>query len=495
MAPIPPPKEAVTFQDHSYLFVSEKLPWPEAKVKAEAMGGHLAVITSKEENDWIAILLAPIFRSGMAGKAAVCWIGASQPSAEKPWTWVTGEPMQYNAWGKNQPNRGNGDPQKEQQTFYAAFQYSTVFPFKFWNDLGLEDGGWKNIVIGFLVEWDDLKAHGPSPTNTTPPSAATSSAASATAKGDPWLVYPPKTGPGAGKHVVFLSGDEEYRSEESLPMLAKILSQRHGFKCTVLFAVDADGTINPENMTSLPGAEALDSADAIVLLTRYRAWPDAQMKHFADAYQRGVPIIGLRTATHAFKPEKSSNYASSINFGQNVFGSGWVNHWGVHKKEATLGIIEPDAKANPILRGVADIFGNSDVYEVMLPPDVKVLVRGQVLTGMNPNDPPATYTKLRADKSGMNVNNPMMPVAWTRTHRNPSGRTDEIFCTTMGAATDFENEDLRRLVVNAVYSLLGLEVPSKANVDYVGEYHPGMYDFKGYKKGVKPADLALPAAP
>src|SRR4051812_33602691 len=79
---------------------------------------------------------------------------------------------------------------------------------------------------------------------------------------------------GKGKHIVFLSGDEEYRSEEGLPMLAKILSQRHGFKCTVLFALDADGTINPENTHSLPDAEALDSADAIVMLLRYRAWPD-----------------------------------------------------------------------------------------------------------------------------------------------------------------------------------------------------------------------------
>src|SRR5688572_22384356 len=79
-------------------------------------------------------------------------------------------------------------------------------------------------------------------------------------------------GPGEGKHLVFLTGDEEYRSEEGLPMLAKILSRRHGFKCTVLFALDAEGTIDPENNKSLPGAEALDSADAIVMLIRHRAW-------------------------------------------------------------------------------------------------------------------------------------------------------------------------------------------------------------------------------
>src|SRR5215207_8392222 len=115
------------------------------------------------------------------------------------------------------------------------------------------------------------------------------------------VVYEGKEGPGKGKHVVLISVDEEYRSEEALPMLGKILSQRHGFKCTVLFAEDPDGTINPENTKSLPGAEALDSADAILMAIRFRAWPDEQMKHFVDAYRRGVPIVALRTSTHAFR--------------------------------------------------------------------------------------------------------------------------------------------------------------------------------------------------
>src|SRR6476646_170380 len=88
-------------------------------------------------------------------------------------------------------------------------------------------------------------------------------------QGPLFITYGAKDGPRHGKHVVFVSGDEEYRSEEGLPMLAKILSQRHGFKCTVLFAVDPDGTINPDNQQSLAGAAALDSADAIVMLLRF----------------------------------------------------------------------------------------------------------------------------------------------------------------------------------------------------------------------------------
>ena len=65
------------------------------------------------------------------------------------------------------------------------------------------------------------------------------------------ITYAAQPGAGQGKHLVFVSGDEEYRSEEGLPMLAKILSQRHGFRCTVLFPLGEDGTIDPNNQKSL----------------------------------------------------------------------------------------------------------------------------------------------------------------------------------------------------------------------------------------------------
>ena len=73
---------------------------------------------------------------------------------------------------------------------------------------------------------------------------------------DPWVTYDGHDGPGKGKHVVLVSGDEEYRSEEALPQLGKILARHHGFKCTVLFAVDPkDGTINPAGYrTTSPGS-------------------------------------------------------------------------------------------------------------------------------------------------------------------------------------------------------------------------------------------------
>ncbi len=134
----------------------------------------------------------------------------------------------------------------------------------------------------------------------------------ATAKAaDPWIVYDGFDGPGKGKHIVLVSGDEEYRSEEALPQLAKILAKEHGFKCTVLFAIDKDGTINP-NVSNIPGLEALKTADAMIIFTRFRDLPDEQMKYVADYLETGKPVIGLRTATHAFPLQEGQDLSAIL---------------------------------------------------------------------------------------------------------------------------------------------------------------------------------------
>ena len=306
-----------------------------------------------------------------------------------------------------------------------------------------------------------------------------------------WVQYPAADGPGGGKHVVLIAGDEEYRSEDCLPMLGKVLSQRHGFKCTVLFSVSPNGYIDPNNGTSLSNPQALDSADAIVMLIRFRKWPDETMKRFDAAMKRGVPVIGLRTSTHAFQLPDTSAFASYNTFGKDVLGEKWVSHWGKHKVEAGKGVIEPAHAADPILRGVTDVFFDSDVYEAAPPPDAKILMRGQVLAGMKPTDPPASYTKNRADGGEQDINNPMMPVAWTRELKTADGKPHKIFTSTMGAATDLANEGLRRLMVNAVYWATGLDAPAKAEVDTVGTYEPLMYGFNTFRKNIKPSSHNL----
>jgi len=307
------------------------------------------------------------------------------------------------------------------------------------------------------------------------------------------VVYEGHGGPGQGKHIVFLSGDEEYRSEEGLPMLAKLLATRHGFKCTVLFALNPqDGTIDPNTQTNIPGLAALDSADLCVMLLRFRELPDAEMKHFVDYLNRGQPIIGLRTSTHAFAyaRNKQSPYAKFDwqnkdwpgGFGQQVLGETWVNHHGDHGKQSTRGIINDEFKAHPVLRGVTDIWGPTDVYGVVhLPADAQVLVRGQVLSGMQPGDPPLAGPK----------NHPMMPLVWLPHYTGESGKANRIVATTMGAATDLENAGLRRLLVNACYWAVGLDqkLSEPVNVDLVGDYKPSRFGFGAFKPGVKPADL------
>src|SRR5437588_1547781 len=127
---------------------------------------------------------------------------------------------------------------------------------------------------------------------------------------DPWVVYEASDGPGKGKHVVLISGDEEYRSEETLPQLGKILAKHHGFKCTVLFAIDPKtGEINPNVRNNIPGLGALKTADLMVIFTRFRDLPDEQMRHVVDYVEAGKPVVGLRTATHAFNISPGRKYS------------------------------------------------------------------------------------------------------------------------------------------------------------------------------------------
>lgn len=335
-----------------------------------------------------------------------------------------------------------------------------------------------------------------------------------------WVVYQGADGPGKGKHVVFIAGDEEYRSEEGLPQLAKILAKRHGFKCTVLFAQNDKGEIDPKSAKNIPGLAALDSADLLVILTRFRAPPDAEMKHVDDYLKAGKPVIGLRTATHAFNGFKGEfeRYNYNYNgpekpwkdgFGRVVLGETWINHHGSHKSESTRGLFAPDAAGNPLLKGVKDgeVWGASDVYGVRLPlpGDSKPLLLGQVTQRAGPAkkaEEDANYGMAATDttpagpvtdkKTGKvtDKNSPMMPVAWTKSYELPGGKPGKSLATTMGSATDLQNEALRRLLVNAAYDLVGLPVPEKADVAIVGEYHPTAYGFDGFKKGVRPADHA-----
>ncbi len=313
---------------------------------------------------------------------------------------------------------------------------------------------------------------------------------------DAWLTVPGGEGPGKGKRVVLVSGDEEYRSEEALPQLAKILAAHHGFDCTVLFAIDPDtGVIDPANRTNIPGLEHLRDADLMVIATRFRTLPDQQMKEVDDYLRRGGPVVGLRTATHAFDFPKGGTYRHYHwkhggeefleGFGRQVLGETWIAHHGKHGTEGTRGVIAPGAEGHPILRGIVDgdVYGPTDVYRVRLPlpGDSQPLLLGQVLAGLTPDTPPVEGEK----------NEPLMPIAWTKTYAMAGGPSGRVFTTTMGASNDLPSAGFRRLLVNACYWACGLEavIPSKADVAIVGGFEPSPFKMNGFRQGVKPSDL------
>lgn len=310
---------------------------------------------------------------------------------------------------------------------------------------------------------------------------------------DEWITFEPGNGPGNGQHIILISGDDEYRSEEALPMLAKILSNHHGFQTTVLFAIDSEtGEIKPDHQTNIPGMEQLRSADLMILFTRFRELPDEDMRYFEEYLLEGKPIVAIRTSTHAFSYQRNPDspfakyhFRSEVEgwedgFGRKILGETWIDHHGIHGEEGTRGLIDgiSERMDHPIIRGVKDVWGPTDVYGTReLYGDVDILMWGQSTSGMTPEAP-------------VNWEKSIMPVAWTKEYNIEGGQSGRVFTTTMGSSVDFESEDLRRLIVNASYWALemGDAVSEESNVDIVGDYNPTMFGFGEYIEGLKPSD-------
>lgn len=322
-----------------------------------------------------------------------------------------------------------------------------------------------------------------------------------------WVTYKGQEGPGNGKHIVFVSGDEEYRSEEALPQLARILSEHHGFESTVLFAQNPEqpGLIDPNYRNNIPGLDALDDADLLFLFTRFRDLPDEQMENFKEYLMGGKPLVAIRTATHAFQFEDStsawahwSNFHEDANspwdggFGRLVLGERWHTHHGHHKHQSTRGLIAEEANDHPVVNGIDDgeIWGPTDVYGIRmpLPEGFSPIILGQVIDragefdesdpffGMQPSDSDVASVNPAA-RAEYNPNDPLMPVAWTMNYQLPEGQPGMSFTSTIGSSTDVVNEGVRRLLVNSVFYMLDMDVPEEADVAFVGDYSPSAYSF------------------
>jgi hypothetical protein len=214
------------------------------------------------------------------------------------------------------------------------------------------------------------------------------------------------------------------------------------------------------------------------------------MQHIVDYISRGGPVVGLRTATHAFQirrpgspfakytwNNKAPEYPGG--FGRQILGETWVSHYGTNHKQSSRLVIEPAQAGHVVLRGVRDMWVESGGYTADPIEGSTVLARGRILDGMSPESLPA---------SGKDE----LPVAWVRSYRSESGRDGRVFTTTHGASEDLRNDGFRRLVVNGILWAAGLEsvITGDNPADLVGPYLPTRYDFDGWTKGIRPADMA-----
>ena len=315
------------------------------------------------------------------------------------------------------------------------------------------------------------------------------SAIAATATPSSAIVYEGDAGPGLGKHIVFLASDHEYRAEETCPALARILAKNLGFKCTVVFGVDQEGFIEAGSST-VSGLGALGNADLFFIYARFLNLPDEEMAHIESYLERGGPVVGLRTSSHAFKIPASSKYAKydfkskvaghENGFGHQILGNTWVGHYGTNHKQGTRIVTIPEMRGHVILKGVGETaFCHAGGYVGKTGPDFTVLTTSQPLVSMEPDSDPDPKKE-------------PMPSTWTREYAARDGGKHRVFHSTQGASQDFLDENYRRLILNGTLWAIGMEAAIKPDLDisFVGPYQPSRFSMGGHVKKVKPSDLA-----
>jgi hypothetical protein len=312
------------------------------------------------------------------------------------------------------------------------------------------------------------------------------------------VVWEGTQGPGLGKHIVFLAGDHEYRGEESLPALARILAKSYGFKCTFIVTTNAEtGHIEPGS-SHISNLGVLRDADLMVVFLRFQHFADAQMQHIDDYLQAGKPVIGLRTSTHAFAGLKgkfehynegyqghgaepgTEGDAWKHGFGEQILGEHWVGHFGGNHTQSSNLIPESDQLGHAIMRGVEKAHAVTGGYVGHPVVGSTTLLRGQILDGMTPDSPPATNEKQLVQHS----------VAWVRRYQ-PGNAKSRVFATTHGGSEDLLSPGFRRMLLNAHLWCLGMEeaIQPDAPIDFIGPYNPATFNFGGYRRGVKPSDI------
>ena len=289
-------------------------------------------------------------------------------------------------------------------------------------------------------------------------------------------------------HIVFVTGDEEYRSEESMPMLARILQRDYGFEVSVCYALNEDGFIDPNVLDNIEGLDILEEADMMVLFTRFRALPDSQAQHILDFAESGKPMAGFRTTTHAFlyKDDPAREHLNN-DWPTKVFGQKWITHHG-HFDDGTSPLTRVELidsmGTHPVMRGITGFNAYSWLYHVhggdhRLYGDSRPLLMGTALQSNHANND-------RLDRFPLTN-----PVAWTKTYTGSSGLTARVFFTTLGHPYDFKDASMRRLALNGILWALGHDIPDGgAETDVAAPYNPNNSGFGDrFKPNMRPAEF------
>lgn len=288
-------------------------------------------------------------------------------------------------------------------------------------------------------------------------------------------------------HIVFVTGGEEYRSEESMPMLARLAKRELNAKVTICYALDSLGFVDPNRLDHIAGLEALESADLMVIMTRFRALPEEERNYIANYVESGKPIVGFRTATHALKYEDPELEYWNNEWPTKVFGQQWITHHG-HFDDGNNPLTEvyEIGKKHPILNGFKSIRAYSWLYHVdggdwQLYGDSEPLLEGRSLKSKHEMDG-------NLDKYPLSN-----PVAWTKSYTGSKGIKARVFFTTLGHPFDFKIPEVRKLALNGIFWALGKEqdIPlDGTNVVLDFAYEPNNSGFgKQYKPNLRPIQI------
>ncbi len=233
------------------------------------------------------------------------------------------------------------------------------------------------------------------------------------------------------KHIVIVMGEREYETADTVPKFA-LKELGKDFKISLVYA-------DVKDKNFFPGAEIIRDADVVLVSVRRRNLSAAQLKLFKDHIAAGKPLVGIRTASHAFHQNKSGppeGLAEWRDFDGSVLGGNYHGHLG----NTVTTFAQPIGKMaeHPILRGVDP--GRFQTYGSLY--QVRPLKE-------------STETLLIG--SAQNVKE-REPVAWTNSL--PSG--SRVFYTSLGHPYDFEITQFRTMLRNAIYWIVKEKTPSES---------------------------------